>query len=174
MLLFFIKSYYYFFNQKQTSCYIIFSKRSSHLAINLMWFHYKTNSKKMKKYLYDRDKKYYIDAINYMSSISWFINYLYCCIYIYGLYIVLKKMNKNLQEPDWSFFSFWNLKSHYLAYSHWFSFIWWHPLSFFCYSLAFAVTCCHLLSLLVIRCHLLRHVVLAVRLVVTCCTTRCH
>ena len=144
MPLFLIRSYYYFFNQKQTFCYIIFSKRSSHLAINLTWFDYKINSKKMKKYLYDRDKKYDIDAINYMSSIFWFTYYLH----IYGFYIVLKKMNKNLQEPDWSFFSFWNLKSHYLAYSHWFSFIWWRSLSFFCYSLSFVAIYFQTLSLL--------------------------
>ena len=31
---------------------------------------------------------------------------IYIVAYIYGLYIVLKKMNKNLQEPDWSFFLF--------------------------------------------------------------------
>ena len=119
----------------------------------------------MKKYLYDRDKKYDIDAIDYMSSIFWFTNYLH----IYGFYIVLKKMNKNLQEPDWSFFSFWNLKSHYLACSHWFSFIWCHSLPFFCYSLSFVLTCCHLLSLLVIRCHLLPNVVLAVHLLLVKC-----
>ena len=124
----------------------------------------------MKKYLYDRDKKYDIDAINYMSSISWFINFLYCCIYIYMGYIYcLKKINKNLQEPDCFFFSFWNLKSHYLAYFHWFSFIWCHSLPFFCYSLSFVLTCCHLLSLPVIRCHLLPNVVLAVHLLLVKC-----
>ena len=47
-------------------------------------------------------------------------------------------------------------------------------IAIFCYSLSFVGTCYHLLSLLIIHCHSLPNVALALRLVVTCCTTRCH
>ena len=86
-----------------------------------------------------------------------------------------KKLNKIIQEPDWPFVSFRNVKSLYFTYSHSFSFvlslavILCHSLSFLCYSLSFAVTRCHSLSLVVIRSHLLYH---SLSLVVTRCTTR--
>ena len=93
-----------------------------------------------------------------------------------------KKFNKILQEPDWSFVSFWNLKSLYFICSNSFSFviplpvIGCHSLSFVitrCYSLSLVVFCCHSLpldlSLAVILYNCCHSLSLAVPLVVTCC-----
>ena len=118
----------------------------------------------------------------FMSSIPLFINYLYC--WICSSYILHKKLIKILQEPDWPFVSFWNLKLLYFIWSHSFSFvvplpvIRCHSLSIAitrCHSLPFVVTrfitCCHSLSLVVIRSHLLYH---SLSLNVTRCATRRH
>ena len=97
-----------------------------------------------------------------------------------------KTLNKILQEPAWTFVSFWNLKSLILFYLLSFFLICcttgFHSLSlaFICYhSLSLIATRCHLLSLVVllvvtrcfslyiIRCHLLSFIV-------TLCTNRCH
>ena len=51
-----------------------------------------------------------------MPSISQFINYLYCGIY--SSYILHNELNKILQEPDWPFVSFSNLKSFCFTCSH--------------------------------------------------------
>ena len=91
-------------------------------------------------------------------------------LHIKGLHIVLNKLKKNLQESYWSFGWLWKLKSHYLTYFHLFSFIWWHSLSFFCYSLSFVVTCCHLLSIAVTPCHSLSLFAKCC----PCCTALCH
>ena len=130
--------------------YIIFSKRSSHLTIIsekneeiLAWYRHRI--------LYWK----------YMSSISRFINYLYC--WMCSSYILHKKFNKLVQEPDWPFVSSWNLKSLSIL----FFLICFHS---FYHSLSFPVTHCHfyhLLSFVVTRCHPLLFVV-------TRCTTRCH
>ena len=98
-----------------------------------------------------------------------------------------KKFNKILQEPDWSFVSFRNLKSLYFICSNSFSFviafpvIGCHSLSFVitrCYSLSLVVFCCHPLpidlSLAVILCNCCHSLSLAVPLVVIRCTARCH
>ena len=57
-------------------------------------------------------------------------------------------MNKNLQEPDWPFVSFWNLKSLFFTCSYLFLFAEPHVC---CHSMSFVVTCCtsccHSLSL---------------------------
>ena len=101
-----------------------------------------------------------------MSSMSWFINYLYC--WIVSSCILHKKLNKILQEPDWPFVSFWSLKSLYFISSHSLSFV--LPLPVIgCHSLSLVITRCHSLSLDLsfVRCHLLP-------CVVTRCTTRCH
>ena len=67
-------------------------------------------------------------------------------------YVLHKKLNKILQEPDWSFVSFLNLKSLYFICSHSFSFV--VPLPVICcHSLSFVITPCHSLSLVVFRCH---------------------
>ena len=74
-----------------------------------------------------------------MTAISPFINYLYC--WIYSSYILHKKLNKILQEPDWSFVSF-----SFITLLHLLSFV----LSLAvirCHSLAFFITRCHSLSL---------------------------
>ena len=104
-----------------------------------------------------------------MSSVPWFITYLYCCIY--SSYILHKKLNKILQETDWPFVSVWILKTRYFICCHSFSFaeplpvIRCHPLSFViirCRSLSLVVFCCHLLSLnlslVVILCHSLSRI----------------
>ena len=70
-------------------------------------------------------------------------------------YILHKKLNKIIQEPDWPFVSF----CFYFTYSHSFSF-----------GLSLAVICCHSLSFFVTRCYSLSLVLL----VVIRCTTRCH
>ena len=68
-------------------------------------------------------------------------------------YILHKKLNKIIQEPDWPSVSFWNIKSLYFTYPHSYSFV---------------------LSLAVIRYHSLSFFVTRLPLVVTRCTTRCH
>ena len=115
-----------------------------------------------------------------MSSMSWFINYLYC--WIVSSCILHKKLNKILQEPDWPFVSFWSLKSLYFISSHSLSFV--LPLPVIgCHSLSLVITRCHSLSLVVIRCHSIYHsfvvtcchaLSLVVPLVVIYCTTRCY
>ena len=98
-----------------------------------------------------------------------------------------KKFNKILQEPDWSFVSFWNLKSLYFICPNSFSFviplpvIGYHSLSFVitrCYSLSLVAFCCHSLpldlSLAVILYNCCHSLSLAVPLVLICCTARCH
>ena len=92
-----------------------------------------------------------------MSSISRFINYLYC--WIYSIYTVHEKLNKTIQELDWPFISFWNLKAFYFSLSLSLS------LSLICflslyYSLSFAVTHCDFFSLVGIRCNSLSLVVI--------------
>ena len=88
----------------------------------------------------------------YMASIPWFINYLYC--WIYSSYVLHKKSNKILQEPDWPFVSFWNLKSPYFICFHSFSFV--VPLPLIrCHSLLFVIICYLSLSFIVILCHLI-------------------
>ena len=60
-------------------------------------------------------------------------------------YMLHKKLNKIIQEPDWLFVSFWNIKSLCFTYSHLFSF-----------ALSLAVIRCHSFSfflLVAIRCH---------------------
>ena len=112
---------------------------------------------------------------------QWFINYLYC--WIYSTYILHKKFNKILQEGDWSFVLFWNLKSLYFICSHSLSFL--VPLPVICcHSLSLVITRCHSLSLAVFLCHswhlIYRSLSLVVifchslLFVVTSCTTRCH
>ena len=94
-----------------------------------------------------------------MSSISQFVNYLYCWIYM-NLY------EKNYSRTRLAFGSFWNLKSLCFNCSHLFSFaVSLAVISF--HSLYFVVTRCHSLSLIVIHCDWLS-------LVVIHCTTRCH
>ena len=132
----------------------------------------------MKKYLHDTNRKYYFENICH----EWFINYLYC--WIYSSYILHKKLNKILLEPDWSFVSFWNLKSQFFIGSHSFSFvvpapvIRYHLLSFVitrCHSLSLnlslvAITC-YSLSITVTRCNSLS---LVAPLVDIYWTTHCH
>ena len=93
--------------------------------------------------------------------------------------ILHKKLNKIIQEPDWPFVSFWNIKLFYSTYSHSFSFV----LSLaviHCPSMSFFVTRCHSLWLFVIRYYDLSLVVIycttcyhslyqLLSLVVTCC-----
>ena len=108
-----------------------------------------------------------------MSTISRFINYIYC--WVYSSYILHKKLNKILQEPDWSFVQFWNLKSLYFTYSHSFSFFLWLAV-IRCHSLSFFVTCSHSLSLVAIRYHSLSVAVIgchSLSFVVIRCTTCC-
>ena len=108
-----------------------------------------------------------------MSSISRFINYIYCWIYC------IKNRIKFFQEPNWPFVSFWNLKSLYFICSHSFSFI--VPLPVIrCHSFSLVSTRCHLLLLFVTRCHSLSLYLSLVTVrchslsfVVTRCTTRC-
>ena len=123
--------------------YILFSKRTSHLT---------TSIGKNEEILawYRRE----ILCCKYLSSISQFINYPYC--WIYSSYILHKKLNKILQELDWPFVSFWNLKSLYFNCFHTFSFV-----------VPLPVIHRHSLSLVVTRCH-------SLWLVVTRCTTRNH
>ena len=106
-------------------------------------------------------KKTKISYWKYMSSFSRFISYLY--YWTYNIYTLNKKFNKIVQEPDWLFVSFWNLKSLLLL-----TLICFHS---FYHSLSFAVIHCHFLLLIVIRCHSLS---LIVPLVVTRCSIRCH
>ena len=127
--------------------YIIFSKRSSHLTIIsekneeiLAWYRHRI--------LYWK----------YMSSISRFINYLYC--WMCSSYILHKKFNKLVQEPDWPFVSSWNLKSLSILFSLICFYSFYHSLSFpvtHCDSLSLVVVRCHALSLAAIRCHWLYH-----------------
>ena len=101
-------------------------------------------------------------------------------------YILLKKLNEIVQEPDCLSVSFWNIKLLYFTYSHSYSIVLsiavirCHSMSFFVtrsHSLSIVVplvvnrftTRCHSLSFVVTRCHLLYH---SLSLVVTCCTTR--
>ena len=84
-------------------------------------------------------------------------------------YILHKKWTKIIQDPDWPFASFWNIKLLYFTYSHSF-----HS---FHHSLSFAVTHCHFLLLVVIRCHSLSFIVTpchSLSFVVTRCTIRWH
>ena len=104
----------------------------------------------MKKYLHDTNRKYYFENICH----EWFTNYLYC--WIYSSYILHKKLNKILLEPDWSFVSFWNLKSQFFIGSHSFSFVVPAPVIRY-HLLSFVITRYHSLSLVVIRCHSTYH-----------------
>ena len=111
----------------------------------------------------------------YMSSISQFINDLYC--WIYSSYILHKKSSKILQEPDWPFVSLWNLKSLCFICSHSFSFV--VPLpAIRCHSLSLVINCCHSLLLVVTPCHsfFTRFITLchSLSFVVTRCTTLCY
>ena len=130
----------------------------------------------MKKYM----KKTKISYWKYMSSFSRFISYLY--YWTYNIYTLNKKFNKIVQEPDWLFVSFWNLKSLLLlTLIRFHSF--YHSLSFiviFYYSLSFVVTHCHSLyhwlslvvAFVVTRCLSLSLIVSLVVIVVIRCTTR--
>ena len=103
-------------------------------------------AKNMKKYLHNRNGQYYIaNKCHQFSNLE--------VIYIaeYTKVIHWLKIEQNLQEPDWPFVSFWNLKSLFCTCSYLFS-------------LAEPDVCCHLLSH---RCHLLS-------LVVPLVFTRCH
>ena len=87
-----------------------------------------------------------------MSSISLFINYLYCSIYKVVIYC-RKRWIKFFRNELGFFFHFEILNhSHYFTCSHFF-----HLLS---QSFSFPITLCHLLSLLVIHCYLLSLVVI--------------
>ena len=147
----------------------LYFQKNSHLKTNLTCFNNinKTDSKKLKKYFHDRHKLLYWKNV---SSFYSFINYLYC--WTYNNYILHKKLKKTLQEPDWFFLSFWNLKSLNFTCSHWFSLILLLDIIFCCsflfvvtryHSLSLVVTCSHLLSLFVpiidTRCHSLSLVI---------------
>ena len=85
-------------------------------------------------------------------------------------YILHKKFDKTLQELDWPFMLFWNLKSLYFTCFHLLPFI--VPLYvIYCYSVPFAVTPCHSLSLVVSRCHMLHD---SASFVVNPCSNRYH
>ena len=78
-------------------------------------------------------------------------------------YILRKKLNKIIQEPNWLSVLFWSIKSLYFTYYYSYSFV-----------LSLTVIRCHslsFLSLVVTYCHSLSFVV---SLVVNHCTTRCH
>ena len=92
-------------------------------------------------------------------------------------YILLKKLNEIVQEPDCLSVSFWNMKLLYFTYSHSYSIV--------LHSLSFSATEYHFLFLVAIRCQSLYDslsIVLplvvtrchSLSLFVTCCTTRCH
>ena len=125
--------------------YITFLKRTLHITIS---------SEKVKKYLHDTDTKYYIENVCH-QFLDLQIN-LYR--WIHSSYILYEKFNKILQEPDWSFVTFWNLKSLCFTCSHSFSFV--VPLPVIrCHSLSFVITRCHSLSHVVTRCYSLSLVV---------------
>ena len=88
-----------FITKKEVLFYIIFPKRSSYLTISLTRLNNcnKTHGEKIKKYLHDRDTKHYIKKICH-HLITRFINYPYS--WIYSSYILDKKLNKILQEPN--------------------------------------------------------------------------
>ena len=100
-------------------------------------------------------------------------------------YILHKKLNKIIQEPNWLSVSFWNIKSLYFTYYYSYSFVLsltvirCHSLSFFCHSLSLVVirsiTRCqslyHSLPLVVIRCNTCCH---SLPPVVIRCTARWH
>ena len=136
------------------SCFSVFSKRHSLLTISLTCFNNfnTTDSEKIEETL--AWHKHKISYWKHMPSISWFINNLYC--WIHSSYILHKKLNKTLQELDWPFMSFWNLKSLYFTCFHLFRFI---VLLYviYCHSVLFAVTPCNSLSLVVPRCHMLHY-----------------
>ena len=121
----------------------------------------------MKKYLHDTGTKHYIEDIYHQFPDL-------KIIYIAEYRVLHKKLNKVLQEPNWPFVSFCNLKS--LFYLLLFVLICcttpYHKLSLI-------VICCHSLlldlSLVAIHCHSLYHSLpFVVSLVVIRCTTRCH
>ena len=72
---------------------------------------------------------------------------------------ILEKIKTSSNQTVF-FFSFWNLKPHFLTGSH--------SLSL---AVSLVVTRCHSLSLVATCCHSLP---LVVPLIMTCCTTRCH
>ena len=165
----FIKTCHTFLLKADILFYIIFSKRFAHLTIS--------SKKNLKKYLHDTNAKYIlkiygINSLIYKLSIFW----------IYSSYVLHKKLNKILQEPDWPFVSFWNLKSPYFICFHSFSFV--VPLPLIrCHSLLFVIICYLSLSFIVILCHLIYYSLSLVGLrcrsfyhslsfVVTWCTTR--
>ena len=76
------------------------------------------------------------------------------------LNILHKKVNKVLQEPDWLFVTFWNLKSLYFTCSHLFSLI-----------VPYVVICFHSLPFVVTRRHLMYQ---PLSLSVTRCATLCN
>ena len=131
----FIKTCHTFLLKANILFYMIFSKRFAHLTIS---------SKKIwRNTCMTQTRNMYW---KYVASIPWFINYLYC--WIYSSYVLHKKSNKILQEPDWPFVSFWNLKSPYFICFHSFSFV--VPLP---HSLSLIVICYNLLSVVVFYCH---------------------
>ena len=75
-------------------------------------------------------------------------------------YILLKKLNIIVEEPDCLSVSLWNIKLLYFTYSHSHSIVLSRAV-IRCHSVSFFVTRCHSLSivvpLVVTRCHLLHH-----------------
>ena len=106
----------------------------------------------MKKYLHDTGTKHYIEDIYHQFPDL-------KIIYIAEYRVLHKKLNKVLQEPNWPFVSFCNLKSLF-------------------YLLLFVLICCttpyHKLSLIVICCHSLFSIYHWLPFIVVRCTTRCH
>ena len=157
---FFFKTCYYFFFIK-SRCSVLHYIFKKNFTLQL-----KISSEKNEEIL--AWHKHKILYWKYMSSIPWFINYLY--FWIYSSYNLHKKLEKILQEPDWPFVSFWNLKWLHFICSNSFLFV--VPLPVIhCYSLSFVITRCLSLSFVttrfITRCH-------SLSLIVIRCTTRCH
>ena len=157
---FFFKTCYYFFFIK-SRCSVLHYIFKKNFTLQL-----KISSEKNEEIL--AWHKHKILYWKYMSSIPWFINYLY--FWIYSSYTLHKKLEKILQEPDWPLVSFWNLKWLYFICSNSFLFV--VPLPVIrCYSLSYVITRCLSLSFVttrfITRCH-------SLSLIVIRCTTRCH
>ena len=126
------------------SCFSVFSKKHSRLTISLTCFNNfnTTDSEKIEETL--AWYKHKILYWRHMSSISWFINNLYC--WIHSSYTMNEKLNKCLHETVSRFVSFWKLKPLSFACSHSLLFVFIH-----------CTTCCHSRSvvvwLTVIICH---------------------
>ena len=124
----------------------------------------------MKKCLHDRDTKYYIENIcHQFPALYW----------ICSSYILNKKLNKILQEPDRPFILKLKTTLFYLRSLVFVRF------TTCCHSLWLIVICCHSFSFVLTRCHSLLLVVLLfvttyhslhqpLSFAVTRCTTRRH